>query len=213
MQNQKLANSLKSLVNLYTVVIGAALSLAVVAVIDPTSGLASVTAPALLLFFAFLATLIPFFHGALRHLDDAYLENTGNHAKNGALIVDYALLFIHGLGFLVLALLLKNPAHFAWVLAAILMIDVIWGGFAFFVSASEDSAVPRWTLINLIFVAGLVVFLAYHRLWPTLSNEAAPDRPWSDPVLIALVLFFACLIRTTIDYAWCRDFYFPNRKK
>ncbi|MBK9067349.1 MAG: hypothetical protein IPL76_10780 [Gemmatimonadetes bacterium] len=54
-----------------------------------------------------MATLFPFYHGALRHLDDAYLENENHHIKRGALIFDFLLLFLHAMCFVVLALLIQ----------------------------------------------------------------------------------------------------------
>ena len=84
MKNRRLANSIKSLVNLYTVVIGAALSLAVARAIDVKLGLTSISAVSMLLFVCFIVTLFPFFHGALRHLDDAFVENDSANIKTGA---------------------------------------------------------------------------------------------------------------------------------
>lgn len=125
MKNTKLENSIKSLVNLYTVVIGAALSLAIARTINFTTGLTSVSGVSLLLFLCFVITLFPFFHGALRHLDDAFIENVNPNIRTGALIIDFALLFLHALAFVVLSQLLKHPSHFAWFLIAVLAIDVL----------------------------------------------------------------------------------------
>src|SRR5207253_2832610 len=133
---KRMENSVKSLVELYTVVIGVALSLAVVSLIDLNKGLDVITLPSTLLFIAFIATLFPFYHGALRHLDDAYIENDDRRIKDGALVLDFVLLFLHAVAFVVLSLLLKKPGQFAWVLAVVLSIDVIWGVFAHFASSA-----------------------------------------------------------------------------
>jgi len=203
MQNNKKANSVRSLVNLYTVVIGVALSLAVVGLVDPQKGLQSVTLSSALLFLSFVVTLFPFYHGALRHLDDAYLENENSHIKDGALVVDFMLLFFHGLGFVILSLLLQNPAHFAWVLIVLLGIDVVWGVFVHFGSSSISnlSAEAKWTLINLIFVLVGGWYLVAQDIY--LSDLTSPIK-------LSLPILIACTLRTLADYISCRSFYFPK---
>ena len=203
MQNKRRENSVRSLVNLYTVVIGVALSNAVVSLIDVTKGLESVTLASASLFIAFVATLFPFFHGALRHLDDAYIENDNQHIKDGALVVDFVLLFLHALAFVVLSLLLKKPGHFAWVLVVLLSIDVIWGVFAHFASSSKEAitAESKWTIINFVFVSLAISYLVIH---DTYLNE------FPDPVKLSIPIAFACIVRSLVDYTWCRAFYFPK---
>lgn len=203
MRNKKMENSVKNLVNLYTVVIGVALSAAVVGVVDLDAGLKSATLVSTSLFIAFVVTLFPFFHGALRHLDDAYIENENDHIKAGALVIDFILLFLHALAFVVLSLLIVKPAHFAWVLVVLIAIDVVWGVFAHFASSSKGSltAESKWTIINFVFV-GLVV--SYLVIQDITLNELA------EPIKLAIPVAFVCTIRTLVDYVWCRDFYFPK---
>lgn len=203
MQNKRMENSIRSLVNLYTVVIGAALSLAVAGAIDINKGLASLSAVSILLFIAFLATLFPFFHGALRHLDDTFLENPNPNLKTGALVIDFALLFLHALAFLVLSQLLKKPADFAWFLIAVLTIDVVWGVFTLFGSTATGKFSPesRWTIINFLFIAATSFYLIDQEIY--LGAPAAPDK-------LAWLVAIGCVVRSTLDYLWCRDLYFPN---
>lgn len=202
MNNKRMENSIRSLANLYTVVIGAALSVAVVGTIDVDKGLHSISAVSILLFLAFLATLLPFFHGALRHLDDVYIENENQHVSRSALIIDFALLFLHALVFLILSQLLKKPADFAWVLISILLIDVVWGLFTTFgASTTADSAESRWTLINVIFIACVAGYLIGNGI--DLKSE-------NDPTRLASLLALACVVRSIVDYVWCRNFYFPR---
>jgi len=203
MKQQSRENSIKSLVNLYTVVIGVALSRAVVGVVDAEGGLQSVTLPATLLFLAFVATLVPFVHGAIRHLYDAYLESDPSHIKDGALVFDFVLLFIHALAFVVLSNLLKKPGHFAWVLTILLSIDVIWGVFVIYgaSSKSEYGAEKKWTLINFVFVGTGITSLVLNNIYLTDAEN---------PLKLAVPIAFACILRSAIDYMWCRTFYFPK---
>jgi len=203
MKNKKLENSVRGLVNLYTVVIGAALSLAVARAIDVNAGLTSIGIVPVLLFVCFVVTLFPFFHGALRHLDDAFIENDSPNIKTGALIIDFALLFLHALAFVVLSQLLQQPSHFAWLLIIVLLIDVIWGIFAHFgsSSSSELSAESKWTTINFIFVAVVATYL--------IGNDIYLDHN-GDTLKLPMLLAIACVLRSTIDYVWCKDLYFPK---
>jgi hypothetical protein len=203
MSSKKQENAVKNLINLYTVVVGVALSLAVRALLDGNEGLESISLAAVMLFIAFLATLMPFYHGALRHLDDAYIENANEHIKDGALLVDFLLLFLHAVAFVILALLLKKPAHFVWVLTVILGLDVFWGLFAYFASSSrgELTAEAKWTIINFVFVGASIWYLVAQDIYLASTVE---------PLKLAFPIVFICLLRTTVDYIWCRKFYFAR---
>ncbi len=203
MANKKMENSVRSLANLYTVIIGVALSLAVVKLVDRGAGLKTATIPSVLLFAAFVATLLPFYHGALRHIDDAYIESDGTNIKDGALVVDLILLFIHGIVFVVLALLIGNPDEFAWVLVALLFVDVLWGIFAHFAvsTSSGFSAELKWLLINVVAVGILVWYLVAH-------NIHFVNKAGTMPLVI--VVFSVCVVRSIIDYLSCAKFYFPK---
>lgn len=203
MNNKGMENSIRSLANLYTVVIGAALSVAVVSAIDINKGLSSITGITMLLFVAFLATLFPFFHGALRHLDDVYIENENHHVSRSALVIDFSLLFMHALVFLALSQLLKKPADFAWLLIAVLAIDVVWGIFTSFgaSSAKKNAAESRWAGINALFIAVVAVYLISNKIY----LSSAPDS-----LELSGLLAIACVARSVIDYWWCSDFYFPE---
>ena len=199
-----LTNSIRNLANLYTIVIGIALTLAVSVVIDPKDGLRSITLVSALLFVAFVLTLLPFFHGALRHLDDVYIENDSSHIRVGVVIVDFSLLFLHALAFLILAELLRRPADFIWFLTCLLTIDVLWGfsAYAGFSSKKAAPAESRWAIINLVFVAIAALYL--------ISNDIFPITYTGNEPKLASLVAIACLLRSVVDYIWCKSFYFPS---
>ena len=203
MKNKRKENSIRSLIHLYTVVMGVALSIAITKLIDSQTGLQSVTASSSLLFIAFIATLFPFYHGALRHLDDAYIENNNRHIKDGALVVDFFLLLLHGIGFVVLSILIAVPNHFAWTLIALLSIDVIWGLFAHYGSSSQDkqTAEWKWTIINFFFVGLAGWYLVAQSIFLEVMH---------DPLRLSIPIAIACIARTLVDYIWAKDFYFPK---
>ncbi|MEN9689288.1 MAG: hypothetical protein RI998_1285 [Pseudomonadota bacterium] len=157
----------------------------------------------MVLFIAFVVTLFPFFHGALRHLDDAYIENVNDHIKTGALIIDFSLLFLHALAFLVLSQLLKKPADFAWLLICLLAIDVIWGIFAFNGPSSHGKLSPeiRWSIINFFFICATAFYLIDNDIY--LGWQGSSGK-------LAVLITIACIFRSAADYLWCREVYFPK---
>jgi len=203
MISAKRANAVRNLVSLYTVVIGAALSLAVVSLIDPKQGLDSVQSSAVYLFLAFVLTLIPFYHGALRHLDDTYLESPRHNIRDHVLIFDFLLLVGHAMAFVCLSLLLRKPTQFAFVFLSVLSVDIVWGGMThlFANPAEKSGAEGKWTVINLVFAGALFAVLNYLDIsW---SSTAFEEK-------LAFPLLFVCALRTIVDYAFCYDFYFPQ---
>jgi len=201
--NEGRRNSIESLKNLYTVVIGVGLSLSAVQLVNRPEGITSIPPHEFLLFLAFISTLVPFYHGALRHLDDAYLENDNLHIRDGALIIDVLLLLAHGMVFLILALLLHNPNQFAWVLIALIVVDVLWGISAHlgFSSRSDHGAEGKWTMINVIFVISVGGALLFFDIGL---------KPDADATKVAAFVLAACFLRTLVDYRTCWSFYFPS---
>jgi fumarate reductase subunit D len=70
-------NSVKHLGDLYNVVIGIALSLAIVNMIDLPDKNIPFKTNYLYQFITFIIILIPFYHGSIRHLYATYVENGG----------------------------------------------------------------------------------------------------------------------------------------
>jgi hypothetical protein len=201
MKNKRKENSVKSLITLYTVVVGAALSLSIKSLFDSGKGIESITLYSILLFVSFLVTLIPFYHGALRHLDDAYIENENIHIKDGALIFDFLLLLLHGIAFVFLSLLTSKPNQFIFVLTALLLIDVFWGLFAHFGSSSKSkhNAELKWTCINFVSVC----FMGWY-----IHSSGIGIHGVYDDMGISLIIVMTCFARSILDYSWCRSFYF-----
>src|SRR5437868_5475689 len=92
---------------LYTVVAGVALTLAITKLLDERAE-KPVRLEVIPYFVAYLFTLVPFYHGALRHLDVTYFEDNRARPKPGALMFDWALLFLESCLLLGLALLLQK---------------------------------------------------------------------------------------------------------
>src|SRR5688572_19974848 len=111
-------NSVKQLSELYNVVTGVALALAITKIVDPN---ASTFTPVKLdhgfTFLAFLVTILPFHQGAVRHLFASYVEE-GEKQRiiSGALALDFILLFSQACLFVALATLIEKPQFFATAL-------------------------------------------------------------------------------------------------
>jgi hypothetical protein len=198
-------SSVKHLQTLYTVVVGVALTVALedisATVPGQTSLLSSVDA--VLLLVAFIATLLPFYHGALRHLDVTWIEKQGRDVKSGALLADFIILFVEGCLFLLIARQLGSPFHFGMGLAALLTIDIIWGVVAHvaFTQPGADKAEWKWVQNNVVAVIALLALLISVRTWVPQPAQAT----WNAAGLLGVAL-----LRTAVDYARSWDFYYPT---
>jgi hypothetical protein len=199
------SNSVKQLCDLYRVVIAISVGIAFHAIVDPAASPFPVRPELLALFGALLITIIPFFHGAVRHLFATYVEGGGSsRVKNWAILIDYYLLFVQGGLFVALASTLDSPESFRVVLIAILGLDVIWGVLAVlgFAGTSSQKAEMKWAAINF---AAVVVLVPFHLFCPAfLTIEGITNE-----TLVLLTLLISVL-RTIVDYGTNIGFYCPG---
>src|SRR4051812_39846774 len=85
--------SIEHLESLYTVVAAVSVSIVGERVTGSING--QTWARIVPLVLAFLVTLVPFYHGTLRHLDDTYRSSTGP-MPGRRLLWDYGFLFVEG---------------------------------------------------------------------------------------------------------------------
>jgi hypothetical protein len=197
-------NSVRNLEYLYSTVVGLGLSLAIYNLIDTTREAVPFKLELLPFFFTLLITLIPFYHGALRHLDVTYVEEGGKQVRKFALLIDFSALFIESCLLLALAVLMVKPPFFAWGLVALLAFDTIWA-FSAHLGFSQDvkpKAELRWTIINLITVIILSVYLVVFDFIPPLTY-VSDAKIWVGILGISI-------LRTVIDYWLCWDIYYPS---
>jgi hypothetical protein len=148
-------------------------------------------------FLAFFGTLLPFYHGAMRHLDRWYVEEAGANVRPGGLLADSLMLFVEGCILVAAALLLPRPYAFAWTLIILLAFDAIWGASTYLIFARKRhiGVELRWVGINLVTTPTLIVVVL-------VLNVAA----WPVRLVIAVV----AIMRSVIDYATSWSFYFPK---
>jgi len=200
--NEARANSVKQLAELYNVVVGVALSLAMYNAVDRNAGLIPLNLSMLLNLITLIAIMIPFYHGAVRHLFCTYVEGGGSsHIKSGALLADFILLFIEGCIFVMLASQLDNTASFAALIAALLVLDCVWGFLAglAFTGAQSQHAEKTWAIIN--FVAAALIIIALMVGGDFIAKSDIPAQ---------VILLVIVMMRTVFDYYYTWDFYFPN---
>lgn len=149
--------------------------------------------PASLLLVAFIATLIPFFHGAMRHMHQAWDESTA--PSPSLMMFDFVLLFIQTLLFFVLADLTRNPLWFTVALTILLVVDVAWL-FARRTWGKQGESGLIWAKVNIPTIALLMTVLVTAQL----TN-------WNAITLASVVALIA-IGRTVADYLCARTFYF-----
>jgi hypothetical protein len=194
-------NSVRHLGNFYTVIAGLAISTAVLNIIDAQGKLLDVRVSELFLIASFVATLLPFYHGAMRHLDASYVDAKDAGPKGGALLADFLILFIGACFFLALAVKIKEPVGYTFILTGLLLLDAIWAFCATFFS--EHGAEASWAKVNFVTVLVLFAFLYWKGQFesPPLSVDA---------YTFSLAIFVISIARTTFDYWSAWDYYYPR---
>ena len=203
MPNFRLARerSVNNLQRLYAIVVSLAIAHSLIQIIEIISnkGLTNFVGyySELFMFFSFIVTLIPFFHGANRYLDATYVtgERTAGHY---ALLIDFIALFIEGLALFVLGMLITNLNVFYSFLVVLLVFDIAWVGSTTLTAKNESDKVPKfkkWASINAIAVAAILV-----SVWSNL---------WPGQLIKSTILVLIIIARTIYDYVSVWGFYYP----
>jgi hypothetical protein len=154
------------------------------------------------MFASLIFTVVPFYHGANRYLDATYVTEERS-AKNPALMVDFIMLFLEGLLFFGLAMIMANEALFYTVLAGLFLLDIVWVGTTNLTATGESDKMPdykKWALINFVSLVLLLVFV-----WSNLLNW----QFWPTDTIRAIALVAVATARTVFDYLRVWHFYYP----
>ena len=203
------SSTVKNLQELYTVTAGIALAWSIERLAGKGgAGAAAGDGPfdvmwtVLPTFVAFLVTLVPFYHGALRHLDRVYIDAAGRDVRRGSLLADFFLLFIEACFLVLAAMFVADAPTLGLVLAGLFALDAVWG-LAFYLAFTRNRqpwVELRWVQINLI--AGPL--LAAIVLWGPHATGMAQQTIL--PVSVAAI----AVLRTVFDYWLSWEIYFPN---
>jgi hypothetical protein len=219
---ETLKSTVRHLGELYTIVVGLSLSAAIgdfFAYVTQQSSSVEVKLGALAVLVGFVATLIPFYHGTLRHLDRYHLGATPDPVHRGALLGDFIFTFVQGCLFFALAKHISRPWHFAEILWILLAVNGLWVITRLVLFPTRKSfreelrhmlcqcpieqRVPYlWLCNNLVFIVLLAV-----GLWGSRPGTGTPDS------IVAGFVALVCLARTAGDYAAAWTFYFPEQPR
>lgn len=153
---------------------------------------------------AFLATLIPFFHGAMLYMD------TEIRGRAMVVLVDFLALFSQTVLFFVMAEFVREPTSFAIAWIVLLAVDVAWVLWLMTPmprhSKGQDAEpifreYRPWAVINsvCILVLSVVLFMV-----PTSDGGTGPD------LRLALILMAIAIARSAADYWLSRTVYFEK---
>jgi hypothetical protein len=197
--NKVLERSVDSLERIYAVIIalaiGQSISILLVNPVTQTLELNSSTTANLPVFLAFAVTVVPFYHGMNRHLDECYI--IGQTSAQGALLLDFIVFFLEAALLFATSVSVRAGLQAFLLLGMLLAIDTLWGTISHLIHKQLPSkGVSRWVVINLT-----TLVLAF--FWVTWSGTTGPTE-------LAGLLVLACL-RTIADYYTSWSFYFPRR--
>lgn len=186
-----------ALQRVYGMVIALALTTAVKVVIEavgliaPKPQTGAETSQTAVLFGAFLMTLVVFYHGMNRHLDDTFVIGENAVESRLPLLVDIFVFLLEGALLVAMAYAIPAPETFLHVWTGLLAIDILWGLYVYVIV--ERTAPAKWVLNNAIFLAAAwVVWL-----------RIAPGQ--------AIALGTVEMLRSVVDYRINWSFYFPRR--
>lgn len=181
----------------------------------PAEGHGDVQLRVSLVFVAFVSTLVPFYHGAQRHLDVSYVFDRPKKRDQGLFFGDFMFLFVEACLLIAMGAAVERPLLYLVVWLVLLALDVLWLFVVTFSSGNLDSVKPGnevqearhkperpiqklgWAVVNLpMIVLGALVLVLF-------DSTGAPSVEQAALVLVVSVL------RTALDYAWSWHFYFP----
>lgn len=187
----------------YSIIVAAAFTASLLKYLDTVSNAGSNTRifETSVLFAAFVATIVPFYHGMERYLYETHIARRGIFFENGGkpspLLFDvFAFVLLGGILF-AMGRNISNPFLFLVLWASLLAVDIVW---AFLVHLRHKTARPLWLLNNLGWgIAALALWYAVE--W--FSEQQTQ-------VLKVLVIGLCEVGRSIVDYRTHWDFYFPD---
>src|SRR5262249_9401946 len=143
---------------------------------------------------AFLALVLPFFHGMSRYFFDSYHEASRPRPYYVFLILDSFAFTFESVLFFVLSRSLPKVQwrRFYFPVTLLLLVDIFWATISAFCHAPE---MWKWVEVNAVFTPLLLEVLAGFR---------APDSWWGMRLATVLIV-----LRMFADFAVSFPFYFP----
>jgi hypothetical protein len=156
-----------------------------------TGGAHPAVLPTVLLFIAFVLTLVVFYHGMNRHLDDTFVTGTKKIQRPLLLLIDIFVFLVEAALLVVMANSISNPSAFLYSWSALLAVDILWGLFVYLFVRRVPPA--KWVANNAFFL--VIAWILWLFFFP------------QNAILIAVVE----IARNVVDYQLNWRFYFPSR--
>lgn len=148
---------------------------------------------------AFVASIVPFFHGMNRHLDVVYIEDGMDPHKEGFIVIDFFIFFFESCMLVALASMVASGDDFFLVLAVLLVVDACWAFMTHYIHyCGVQPSTFRWFAINAVTVF-LLLAIYYSNTF-----TIGPRKTWA--------LASIAILRTVCDYVACWRFYIPAPK-
>lgn len=147
----------------------------------------------LLLFITFLSTVVVFYQGMNRHLDETFVIGSRPIPHRLPLLLDIFVFLIEGCLLVAMGNAINNPPVFFYAWTGLLTLDVLWGLIVF--AVVRNTAHLRWIGNNVAHVS--VAWLFWLVLFP------------KNVVYVAAIE----ILRTVIDYVLNWRFYFPRASR
>jgi hypothetical protein len=151
-----------------------------------------------------LITAVPYFHGANRYLEAMYITGE-SQVNSGTLMVDFVALFVEGLIFFVLAVVIDQTRVFVTILALLFLFSSVWIGVRYVaaIKGRKPPVIVSWPIANLVAAICLLTLV-----WSELPRWS----PWPPAIFMSVALGVTSLARTVYDYYSGWDFYMPSSK-
>jgi hypothetical protein len=196
-------SAIDALQKFYSIIVAAAFTGSLLKFLDTTSNADSVTKifETSVLFAAFVATIVPFYHGMERYLFETHIARRDIYYERGGkpspLLFDvFAFIVLGGILF-AMGRNISDPFSFLVLWVSLLAVDIVW---VFIVHLRHKTNRPLWLFNNLIWGLAAVA------IWYVI------DCYYEQQTQILKVLFigFCEFGRSYVDYRTHWKFYFPD---
>lgn len=196
-------SAIDALQKFYSIIVAAAFTGSLLKFLDTISYADSVTKifETSVLFAAFVATIVPFYHGMERYLFETHIARRDIQYERGGkpspLLFDvFAFIVLGGILF-AMGRNISNPFSFLALWVSLLAVDIIW---VFIVHLRHKTKRPLWLLNNLLWGLAAVA------IWYAIDFYHEPESQVLKVLFIGLCEFG----RSFVDYKTHWKFYFPD---
>jgi len=160
-----------------------------------------------LLFVAFVATIVPFYHGMERHLHETHIARNdiawGKKGKPSPVLLDIFAFMFMGALLLAMGRRIDAPLVFLQLWSVLLVLDIVW---SLVVWAFQKQTKPLWAVNNFFWL--LIAWVLWFAI-PVLIEKLSFNTTWI-PVFQTAGVALSEILRSIFDYKSHWSFYFPD---